>query len=727
MLVLALLAGGLQAEDADPRGVPLTTKADKISYDRGKGLIDATGHVVVRKGDQELSADTVLVDMTTEDVDAVGNVVLRRPGEVWRGDRLRYNFRTSELATDEFSGNADPFQLVWEKAEKDADRTYLLRRAKVTTCTNEHPHCHYHIQARKVIVVPDDHLKAYGTVWYLGRVPLMYLPFWYKNLDGSASFRVTPGYNSRMGFFLLNSYRYRLDRNLRAETHLDYRARRGLGVGQDFKWRGPDRRWRGEMSIYYADDQEPVDDDEDAASADIDSQRFRLLFRHAYTATDRDQIRLQANYLSDTDVLEDFFEDEYRENSEPENYMVYTHRGDGYSASLVLRSRLNDFFPYVNRTPEGSVDFMRQPILETPFYYEGRTAAAILDRVWEAGSANRDYTVLRIDTGHMFYRPAKFFGFLNVIPRVGYRGTYYSQTLGMETRRYTDTTVATNTVTASDGSASNVVTTTRRTYTEPVEVDKGGGLRSRVELGLEASFKAFKVWEEQGFFYRHVVEPYADYAFVPQPSLTPDELYQFDSVDTLDKEHWVRPGVRNKLQVKRDGRAYDLIDLDLWTRYRLETNEGEDSLDVLVLDAQFTPDDWLRIDLDAEYNLADSLLARINSRVTLTESDLWRAVLEYRYINGESSLMIADATYSPNQRWGFNLYGRYEQEENRAEEYGGYVRRTLDCMVVKTGLGMMPGYERSDGTERDDEWRFILEMWLTAFPDIGLHAGKYRK
>ena len=44
---------------------------------------------------------------------------------------------------------------------------------------------------------------------------------------------------------------------------------------------------------------------------------------------------------------------------------------------------------------------------------------------------------------------------------------------------------------------------------------------------------------------------------------------------------------------------------------------------------------------------------------------------------------------------------------------------------VKAGVGLLPGYTRTDGSEQDDEWRAILEFWLTAFPKQGLSTGHW--
>jgi len=702
---------------------PIDVQADELVYDRQGAWVEAKGNVVVRKGDQVLRADYVRVNTETEEAYALGNVVMTRAEEVWKGQSLTYNFGSGKGSADKLTVEAKPYRLLdSRKMDKGEGSVFVLHDATVTTCVHDPPQTHYTVKAREVTVVPGDYMKGKGAVWRFGRVPVMYLPYWYRDLNDNFGWRFYPGHSSRHGTYLLSSYRYRLNPRLRGETHLDYRSKRGLASGQDLKWR--DETWVGDLSLYYADDQEPIDDDEDAETADIDSERYRLRFRHQVSLSARDLLYFNAHYLSDTDVLEDFFEREYRALNQPENYAAYTHRDDRYTANLRFQSRLNDFYSNVNRLPELSFDFVRQQIRESDFYYEGETSLANLEQVWEEEDDEEDYSSVRLDSAHTVYRPFRRLGFLNLIPRAGYQGTYYSKTLEPRTVTATTTAQETNLVVAADGSTNTVVTTVSDTSSGVEESEGSSGFRSRLELGLEASFKAFKTWGGVEAPRRHVAEPYANYTFVPEPTLVPAELYQFDSVDELDEEHYVKLGMRNKIQTKRESLPYDLLDVDTYTYLKLERDDDDDAIESVYMDAELRPWDWVAIDLDGEYSVADSELDEFNTQVSLSPGDLWTAGLEHRYSNGDSSLLEGEMTLSPNRGWSFNYYGRYEFEEGRLEEQGGYVQRNLDCMVIRTGLGIIPGYTRSDGTERDDEWRVLLAFWLTAFPEFEISGSQ---
>lgn len=249
-------------------------------------------------------------------------------------------------------------------------------------------------------------------------------------------------------------------------------------------------------------------------------------------------------------------------------------------------------------------------------------------------------------------------------------------------------------------------------------------MRSLVEFGVETSYKAFKMWEGGVFSpLRHIVEPYANYTLVPEPSLTPYSIYQFDGVDELGEQHNVKFGVRNKFQTKWNNRSIDLVDLDLYTYYRF-TDEGDgiEGVDGYYMDAEFQPTPRIKIDSDAYFDTEESQLEDFNTRMTVYTTNRWSAYLEHRFSKDESNQLHADLTLYPNRNWDLNVYGRYEFEESRAEEVGGYVQRNLDCMKIRTGLSAMPSYTRSDGTEKEDEWRVLFEVWLTAFPNVGFHS-----
>ncbi|MCK5849678.1 MAG: LPS-assembly protein LptD, partial [Kiritimatiellae bacterium] len=694
---------------------PIETTADKMTYNRTTGWMEARGNVVVKMGVDELRADYLRLNMNTKTAYAMGNVVLSQPGTVLRGKSVLYDIDKRVGEWIGLEGGTEPFYIInsrkTERVQDGKKFMYVIHDAAITTC-NKKDHHHYHVYARNAELVPGHHLKVRGATWYFGRVPVFYVPYWYRILKEDFGFRFYPGHSSRMGWFLLSACRYRINSYLTGETHFDVRTERGVAHGQDFRW-GPkgDGDYIGDISIYMVDDQKPIDDDEDVESSDIDSDRYRVRLRHTHNMSDRDYIMLDADFLSDTDVMEDFFEDEYRDRNQPDNYMSYTHRGDRFTASMLMRGRLNDFYTSVNRLPEFSLDIMKQPIGGGSVYYESDTTVSFLEKVWDSDDKD-EYSTFRLDTLHGISHPMKHFGFLNVIPRAVWRGTYYSKTR--------DTIMVPDVQSVSSSTNSALI----NTNLVAKDIDAEADFRTIAEFGVEVSYKAFKTWD--GVVpRRHIVEPYANYTARLEPSVLPENIYQFDGVDELDEEYSVKFGVRNKFQVKKNDRPFDVVDLDINTRWNFDPGDDEDPIENVNLDAELRPAKWLKIDLDGKYDVQESMVDEFNTQVDISRSDSWSASMEYRFRDDSNDLVLGDLTVPMGKSWAFNIYGRYRVDDARWEEQGGYVQRNLDCMKIKTGIMMMPGYTRSDETEVDDEWRITFEMWLTAFPKMGF-SGKHR-
>jgi hypothetical protein len=364
---------------------------------------------------------------------------------------------------------------------------------------------------------------------------------------------------------------------------------------------------------------------------------------------------------------------------------------------------------------------MRQEIGETVFYYEGQTAASFLQKTYAKANTNdNEYSALRIDSSHMIYYPNKYFGFLNIIPRAGYRGTYYSETKQDITTVTTGVTVTANTTVDASGRTNTSYVSAVSTNRETATLKGAAKLRSRFELGTETYFKAFRTWDDEFGGWRHVVEPYANYTFIPEPDLLPDSLYQFDNVDTFDKEHWVRLGIRNKLQTKMNDSPFDLVDFDVYTRYLFERGDRDTAIDNVYFDLKTWPAEGLTLFFDGMYDTEESVLSTFNTRLNFSSADFYNIYLEHRYIEAGGNLLYGGVSFSPNRYWTFEIYGRNDFENKRFEEGWLYISKKTDCLTLRTGAGIMPGYTRNDGVEEDDDYRFVVEVWLNAFPDMAL-------
>jgi hypothetical protein len=361
---------------------------------------------------------------------------------------------------------------------------------------------------------------------------------------------------------------------------------------------------------------------------------------------------------------------------------------------------------------------MPQPLFGTAFNYESQSRAGILNRDpahFDKATPDfeyypgewADYNLSRVDTAHRITLPFKVKDVLSIVPRAGYRGTYYSDS----------------------------------------ELD-GDLMRHSADLGAEFSLRG--TTELQGGM-RHVIEPYLDYSYQPVTYEGDDDdgrLYVFDRLDRssgwLDQFgmdgtwlpydwHGVRPGIRNIWQ-KRDEKNVmrNLVLLDLYTAIQVDSDGplDEEGLRLAGVKAAWTPSDKLDVKVQSEYDTENDLFAyvnlstfyQLNRAVRLGGGYLGRdhdiydyapsPVAQWNRVN--ENLAYGGFTHELNRSWTYSVYTRYDLRYNELDEVGGYIQYSLDCLVFQLRTAYVNSFDRVDGSERGDDFRVALTMWFRA-------------
>jgi LPS-assembly protein len=665
----------------DPQAIEVT--ADRMEY--AGDLLIGEGNVAFQQKGASLQADRVTVNSKTGEINASGNILMIRDGNRWEGQQLVYNYKTREGSFGKSFMYFEPAYITAESTERLSTNEFLMRGVMMTTCSGEKPLIY--ARAKEVRVLDEKKasgvfIRAKQVTFYVGPVPIFYTPVWQRHL-GYRVFSFAVGYGGRLGGFIMGRAALHPTDWLSTDTHFDVYSDRGLGLGQDVGWITP--QGGGDIKTYYINDSDPYDKHDDAAKrALINSQRYRIKLTDREQINDETYFATKLNWLSDPDVIEDFFNGEFRNEANPENYAVVQHSAEAYAASVRVDQRLNDFYTTVNRTPEATYDWYRSRVGDSPFYFESENNIAFLEKTY--GKTNlppivlpSNYRSARFDTYNRLFLPLRFKDFFNVIPRAGYRGTWYS-----ETKKSSDSDV-----------------------------------RNLFELGTLASFKTYKQLTDKSGFYgdglRHVAEPYADYSWRAKPNLGPNDLYQFDAVDTFDKQNEVRFGARNYLQTKRGlKRVVNFLDSDVYTIYRLNPATGQASFSNLVADAEMSLTDHFFIQSDLQYDWYTGDLNPANARLKFVTDDQSEYSLEYRYLADTRSLITPRVKLFPNDKWSYEFSASYDEKYNEWYERKILVNHKFDCIGMGTGVKI----------DEDDEVQFWIQFWLTAFPQGSFDMGR---
>ena len=246
LLALSPLAAAADYPLPPPPAVSTATRlefsADHVDFDAPGKTLHLKGHVLVKESTRTIKADELWLDTKDRSGRSEGYLFVDDGGAAVAGESGEFNFeeRTGKLSKAH-AGYGD-----WRVHAKEArlnGRSKLdYLGANFTSCDYTPPHYHFH--ATRVTVVPKKHLIAYNTTFFIGRVPLFYLPIVYKSLDPDhvVPIKFQPGYDRRNGVFVKGTMLHNFSPFLYNKLYLDFYSAQGVGVGTELNHhKGDDR------------------------------------------------------------------------------------------------------------------------------------------------------------------------------------------------------------------------------------------------------------------------------------------------------------------------------------------------------------------------------------------------------------------------------------------------------------------------------------------------------
>ncbi|MFO7822029.1 MAG: LPS assembly protein LptD [Lentisphaeria bacterium] len=737
----------------------INVQADNYEFDTATGWVSAIGDVRVAYRGMILEADEIRFHAKTKQVEADGNVYFYTLDSVkspalskrffWNGEKLTGNFKDPYFESGEHKVLAGAWYETGDKAVYRNDERLVLHDVSLSTCEYIHTdHEHYSLNATKVVYTPEGKIKAYNTWYKVGKVPVFYWPFavWDTGRDGgNINYRL--GYDDDWGGYVMASRRWKINENLDTTLKLDYRTKRGFAVGNRTERRT--EHSATDLRLYaLQDDEPPSTSDAYNRRFNIEEDRYRVNVSHWQEFGENLTLRLNLDVMSDIDFLEDWFEDDFDDFRQPRSYVDLRYDHERFTASLNLRPRLNDFYTVVERLPELRFDFPRQTVPGIPgLLYEGETSLADLKMNWREFDKPRspgleypeDYESLRFDTLHMLYRPFMLGGGLaKFVPRAGLRLTYYEDT--SEADITSDDLTAMYEVDDPDRSS---LATALNKYDD----EGGSALRVTGELGAELSTKFYRVWDkaESEFWQvdglRHVIQPFLNYTYIPEPTEDRENLYFFDLTDRLIEQNFVRAGVKQRLQTRHPSRdeIYTLAQLTTYADFHFEKEGERGNMGDLGIVFEVQPRSQVRVTGKAITNMDDGNLNRAEFGIGLGDPDKLRVDIAYLFRDDYNSYFLNSmgstlADYSGESmsalRFDKTHYLAFTTQFPMGAKADGYIRYEYDLedselarqiYQITRDLHCWMGGLRLE--EEDGETQVQLVLYLKAFPSIGTDGG----
>jgi LPS-assembly protein len=688
-------------------------RADLQSFDSSTKTWVGQGDVVIEYKDATLRADKVRYNQATGDAWAEGNVRLNRENQEWLGPSVYYNFDTHAMKAEQVRGFFEPVFLTASNVSLVASNHYTVPDVTVTTCDYEPPD--FHLRASHAEIYPGDRIAAFNTSLWLGPVPVFWMPVVIWSLKGdNPPFTATVGHRTQWGEFVETTTNWRLNPNFNLAAHLNGYTKRGVSPGADLAYDfGKDVT--GELRGFYLNDGDKNASNDPNPNRDLPDNRWLGEWKHKEFFPGDFSLTVDLNKQSDQDYVNDFFNQDYQRDSEPTSVADVTKRGDNYTLSVLTRPQFNSFYDEVERLPEAKLAIQRTRLGPVPAYYESQSSIGYYNNF--AAPTNLipadplfNGSSLRVDTFHQISSPQMLFGWLSFVPRAGARYTYYER--------------APNT--ASD---SNDVS------------------RFVADLGSDVSFKLTRTWADvqnkplgvDGL--RHIIQPFADYQWIPNPNVNSNELFQFDTprsiilsngqpllvtrylplempandlVDAMELQNTLRFGLRQRLQTQRDGQPWDLVELTGWTDWHIEKTGGETDFSDFFGTLAIRPSQAIAFNSFARYDMQSNLLQELNTDTRVGVVDQWSIGLGTRYLKGDSNQIAVSTTLRLGRNWVASVYERFDMQDGQWQAQDYQLRQeTHDWFITY-------GFTYSNSRSGSDNATGYVSVTLKAFPGARL-------
>lgn len=530
----------------------------------GKGeIIIYSGEVRMTYADVTLLGDRATLNKTTNDVVVEGNVFFEQRGQSVTAERIEFNLETKRgtlfksTAFTDRTPDGTTLVVDAERTDKTGETSYNLQNANLTACQEAVPK--WSFTAKRARLKLDDRAVLYNTIFRIKNIPLIYLPYVSLSIskrERSSGFLLpTSGSSNIKGRTLHLAYYQTLGRSADVLIRTDVFTKRGLGFGFDFRVR-PDENSHIALGSFMVKDRilGPKRDafgnllpDQGGSSFYADAVQY---FKNGFIAV------ADVNITSNLAFRQVFAENIQQAISPEERSQLYVNKNSGaysFNASISEQSIFLGSYTVKTRSmPSIELNKRSERISDTlPFYFSFDAAVEGMKRTVAQGNTTsfRSPDVSqRLDFFPNFTFPLKPIGGFTVTPSLGFRTTFYSDSLNPVTRE--------------------VIGQNLYHHYADINVDIRPPSFARVYRNKDGAPK-----------FKHVIEPYITYRRILGADNF-DQTIRFDERDVIADTNEIEYGITNRFFIKRqspDGKstqAYEWLALTVAQKHFFDPTFG---------------------------------------------------------------------------------------------------------------------------------------------------------
>ena len=226
--------------------------ADEVYYNNktGEAQLKGSAHISLSKDGEEYHIYGSEFDIYPKEQKIISksSVTVQNKNGTFTLADLKYDTQNKSLMINDFSAQYGSLKIISANQFTGDQSKYVLKDAVLTCCDMEPPH--YTMTIGKAKLIPDVRISGTNAVARIGKIPVLYLPYFYRSLRTDRLFTtyLDFGQSGNTGFAFLTSTVYS-NGNFAATGNLDYYTKAGIGYGLTFGYDDPER-FRGNIQTY---------------------------------------------------------------------------------------------------------------------------------------------------------------------------------------------------------------------------------------------------------------------------------------------------------------------------------------------------------------------------------------------------------------------------------------------------------------------------------------------
>jgi hypothetical protein len=464
---------------------------------------------------QSLSAQEQARRLYTLGYGEADNIELIEPFRELRAKHVQYDFAEQTGSATEVRGRLDVLHFGIDEVDLLGPGTIRARDAWITPCPGDPPI--FRLRLKEMEIQEDNVVIGHKARLQIGRVMTpIYWPKWtfYPGRDKLIDIDFDSGRAAELGYYLNYGQRFALNRNADLGFRFIPTEKEGVGLGlegqYDFMLKPSSPLFRGKGEF---------------RSLATTEERGYFEAYHRHELTEDTVLLLQAEYWKDENIIKDFYYNEYRNRTEPRNFVNVTHTRPGYLATGTFRYNESEIFAETERLPEATYHLLDRQLAKR-LYFSFDTIAGFNERepsgthAWRMANVAR--TSLDLDIADS----------LSIVPFHEADLSWYSRT-----------------------------------------VDEGDSdLRFANIAGVTAQSRFHRAYPGAlGFSgFKHVIVPSLTYSYRPKPTMDVDATPRFDAYDNVYGRSRIEGKIENILF------ARDALTGAVWQAARLTMYHGDD-------------------------------------------------------------------------------------------------------------------------------------------------------